>query len=297
MTLRSVFKSAGVVFVTVVLSAGCNIGDDSSAPQTAPSEPSSISAQKPGSQCVSPPPGVISWWPAEENALDIVSGKNGTLENGATFAPGLVGKAFSLDGIDDFVSIPNFDLNRFTFEAWVKRDRINVPGDFDRLCMSVDNGGWGVYYEGFDNTVRLTYTGYSNVSSNATISDFDWHHIAVTFDGSQACFYIDGSLDRCVPYAVEFSSEAGGGYSIGSRGESEFFDGLIDEVRIYDRDLGPAEIQAIFNAGSAGMCRMVTICHKPGTPAQKTLVIPVQALAGHLGHGDRIGPCECSPEQ
>lgn len=36
----------------------------------------------------------------------------------------------------------------------------------------------------------------------------------------------------------------------------------------------------------------VTICHKPGTPAQKTLVIPVQALAGHLGHGDRIGPCE-----
>lgn len=37
---------------------------------------------------------------------------------------------------------------------------------------------------------------------------------------------------------------------------------------------------------------MITICHKPGTPAQKTMVIPIQALAGHLGHGDTIGPCQ-----
>ena len=36
----------------------------------------------------------------------------------------------------------------------------------------------------------------------------------------------------------------------------------------------------------------VTICHKPGTPAQKTIVIPQQALADHLGHGDTIGPCQ-----
>lgn len=35
----------------------------------------------------------------------------------------------------------------------------------------------------------------------------------------------------------------------------------------------------------------VTICHKPGTPAQKTLEIPIQALKGHLGHGDAIGAC------
>jgi hypothetical protein len=37
---------------------------------------------------------------------------------------------------------------------------------------------------------------------------------------------------------------------------------------------------------------LVTICHKPGTPAQKTLTIPAQALNGHLGHGDTIGSCE-----
>jgi hypothetical protein len=36
----------------------------------------------------------------------------------------------------------------------------------------------------------------------------------------------------------------------------------------------------------------ITICHKPGTPAEKTLLIPIEALDGHLGHGDLIGPCQ-----
>jgi len=35
----------------------------------------------------------------------------------------------------------------------------------------------------------------------------------------------------------------------------------------------------------------VTICHKPGTPAEKTLQVPAQAVPGHLGHDDTLGPC------
>lgn len=36
----------------------------------------------------------------------------------------------------------------------------------------------------------------------------------------------------------------------------------------------------------------VAICHKPGTPAEKTLSVPAPALGGHIGHGDTLGPCE-----
>ena len=39
----------------------------------------------------------------------------------------------------------------------------------------------------------------------------------------------------------------------------------------------------------------VTICHKPGTPAQKTMEVPAQAVPGHLGHGDSLGECEGEP--
>jgi len=35
----------------------------------------------------------------------------------------------------------------------------------------------------------------------------------------------------------------------------------------------------------------VTICHKPGTPAEKTKEVPPQAVPGHLGHGDTLGEC------
>lgn len=38
----------------------------------------------------------------------------------------------------------------------------------------------------------------------------------------------------------------------------------------------------------------VTICHKPGTPAERTMTVSLNALFGHLGHGDYLGPCQDS---
>lgn len=40
---------------------------------------------------------------------------------------------------------------------------------------------------------------------------------------------------------------------------------------------------------------LVTICHKPGTPAQQTLTVPAEAVPGHLAHGDTLGECEELP--
>jgi hypothetical protein len=36
---------------------------------------------------------------------------------------------------------------------------------------------------------------------------------------------------------------------------------------------------------------MVTLCHKPGTPAEQTLILPESAVPGHMGHGDTLGEC------
>jgi hypothetical protein len=56
--------------------------------------------------CLLPPTGLVGWWTADGNTNDIQLGSNGNLLNGATFAPGLVRQAFSLDGIDDFIAVP-----------------------------------------------------------------------------------------------------------------------------------------------------------------------------------------------
>jgi hypothetical protein len=59
--------------------------------------------------CVQPPSELVSWWPAEGDAIDIVGGNNGTLQgNDVTFVPGKVGQAFHFNGaFDSYITLPN----------------------------------------------------------------------------------------------------------------------------------------------------------------------------------------------
>ena len=69
--------------------------------------------------------GLVGWWPGNGNANDIVGNHHGTLQGGVTFVPGMVGQAFSLDGVDDLIAIADSaDLNisgDVTVELWSKR--------------------------------------------------------------------------------------------------------------------------------------------------------------------------------
>lgn len=79
------------------------------------------------------PQGIVGWWRGEGNANDAIGGNHGTLMNGASFAPGLVGTAFQFDGINDVVSIPDapsLQLNLLsprTIEAWAFRTTSTSP--------------------------------------------------------------------------------------------------------------------------------------------------------------------------
>src|SRR6266852_2988243 len=57
-------------------------------------------------QCTPPPSGMVAWYTGEGNANDFLGNNNGTLQNGAAFAAGKVGQAFSLNGANQFVSLP-----------------------------------------------------------------------------------------------------------------------------------------------------------------------------------------------
>src|SRR5262249_26867491 len=81
--------------------------------------------------CVPSPAGLVSWWPGDGDATDVIGPNDGTLHGAATFAKGLVGQAFSFDGlIGTFVDaatvgLPIGNSNR-TLEMWIKLDRF-VP--------------------------------------------------------------------------------------------------------------------------------------------------------------------------
>jgi hypothetical protein len=73
-------------------------------------------------QCYAPGSGLIDWWQGETNAIDSVGGNDGTPVNGAGLDTGMVGSAFTLDGVDQAVMIPyanSMATTNFTVELWI----------------------------------------------------------------------------------------------------------------------------------------------------------------------------------
>jgi hypothetical protein len=234
--------------------------------------------------CVQPPSGLISWWPGDGNANDIVGPHQGTPLNGVGFAPGKVGQAFSLDGANDEISIAhtsalNFGPNdSFTVDAWLKPS-ISVLGT-GRVAVSltyVCSGEVIILDLLTDGRIHFQIRDNNNISvegnSPGSIVDGQWHHVAGVRDvGSHTVeLYLDGSLvDSLSDITTGTFTRADAQDRIGSipvacPSNRYFWAGEIDEVEIFNRALPPEEIAAIYNAGSAGKCKVtVQIDIKPG---------------------------------
>ncbi len=232
--------------------------------------------------CVPTPPNLISWWPGDGNANDIINGNPGTLQNGATFAAGFVtsgnGEAFSFDGVDDFVEIPSTPelqiTGSITIDAWIKVDL----GFTTQGRQIVDKQGGltdrsyafqvvGSTAAPLPDVVDFFFSEDGSfdpdncIGGTTNVVDGQWHHVAATFDSAtkEMRVYVDGSLDAskiAEDSSIHVNSQ---NVIIGRFGgfAANPFPGLIDEVEIYNRALSSAEIQAIFLAGSAGKCKTI----------------------------------------
>lgn len=211
--------------------------------------------------CVLPPSGLISWWPGDGNADDIQGNNEGSLENGAAFSSGMVGQAFDVDGIDDSIQVQDqslwfFGTNDFTIDLWVNFRSLKT----DNPLVSNDEGGgstnkWIFWVTSNNLNFHInTSTGdTSGVSAPFTPLLDTWYHVAVTKSGSVYTFYVNGSPIGSATNAQPIP-DANAPLTIG-KAESFHTDGLIDEVEIFSRAISSSEIEAIFNAGSAGKCK------------------------------------------
>jgi uncharacterized repeat protein (TIGR01451 family) len=234
-----------------------------------------------------PTPGPIAWWRAEGNANDAADSHHGTLQNGATFATGKVGQAFNLDGVNDYISVPDspsLHVASLTMEGWFNFADTNDfhilvakplgTGFFDSFVLvQVFNQLHGAVEDTDGNINALIY------QLNPVLGQ--WYHIAYTFNsgtGNQE-MYINGTLvlSGFTPKQIAYDSHP---LLIGADTDfdmppSLFFPGLIDDVAIYDYPLSGSQIQGIFNAGSAGKCatpRSVALGSLPvGATATATL--------------------------
>jgi glucose/arabinose dehydrogenase/PKD repeat protein len=176
-------------------------------------------------------------------------GHHGTLSGPAWSPSGRTGGALSFDGVDDHVRIPDhaeLDLTgAMTLEAWVRPTAL---------------GGWRtVVFK--EQATHMTYALYAATSTGpptgqayvggqrdargpSGIASGAWTHLATTYDGSALRLYVNGAQVRTLavsgPMAVSSGPLKLGGNAIWR----EWFAGLMDDVRIYNRALTPAEIQS-----------------------------------------------------
>lgn len=235
------------------------------------------SSTEPPPTCVPPPSGMVSWWPGEGNLNDIVGTNHGTSKNGAGFSAGKVGQAFSFDGVDDYVLVPDaadLDITTgITIDAWINPSRVDQidgapvlakgPGTSEAYAFDLASQSLRFYF-------RDAFSGVDNYHAAQVINWLTadkvgvWTHVAASYDAATGnlAVYVNGvqaatasapagTLIRTSDDPVSIASRQG---SPGI-GYDRNFAGQLDEVEIYNRALSQAEIQAIFLAGSAGKCQ------------------------------------------
>ncbi len=214
--------------------------------------------------CDPAPLGLVSWWAGEGDAVDTYGSNNGTLQGGASFSSGESGQAFNFDGSSGTVSVPDSTsleiTNQITIETWINPRTLS--GDqalVTKASAGTGNNGYqfgltsGNQLVGQFNSPGLGWPS-SFIIAPIPITTGVWSHVAWTYDQSVMRLYYNGQLvssQNTGPHPIATSSSA---LRISGADNHVFFNGLMDEVSLYNRALSSNEILAIYNAGSDGKC-------------------------------------------
>lgn len=188
-----------------------------------------------------------------ENTVGTCQTSSTAWGNGAT---GKRNYSIDLDGTDDSITVADnsaLDLTTTgTLAAWVYRD---------------STGSWhGVIHKGSDNTCNNGYcldiqddnrvlavvgngSNETLLNSLATISSGQWYHLAFTWDGTDTKIYINGRLDNETSQTYSASANANS-LHIGELGTSDYFNGQIDDARVYNYGLTETQVKTLYNDGA-----------------------------------------------
>ncbi|MFC1793728.1 LamG-like jellyroll fold domain-containing protein, partial [Planctomycetota bacterium] len=203
---------------------------------------------------------VVGLWKFDEGSGNTVVdssgyGKNGTVHGAPAWRPsgGRIYGALEFDGNDDYVTTDFvLDPSRGAFSAfaWIKDD---VAG---RTIISQTKGtGYGQKWLCTSRSQGQLMTPLTNrgryaapLTSQIIVTDNRWHHIGLVWDGLDMYLYVDGEEAAKYTNFLSGLSASNGGLYFGAGetlGKSDFWSGLIDDVRIYDRALNPSQIEVL----------------------------------------------------
>ena len=203
---------------------------------------------------------VSAYWKADGNTTDSAANNNdGTLFNGATYATGIKGQAFSFDGSDDYFTAPTsaFPVGSSdrSMTLWIRSPDVTVPNKM--------LGGWGngatsqmsALILGLDAlpTGKPAFWGWVNdLESTTTLTDDTWHHIGFTLTGGTSMkVYVDGNMITSGTLSSSLATPSGSTFYLADfTAVMGSYGGLIDDIAVFNRALTDEEILDIANGGA-----------------------------------------------
>jgi len=275
-------------------------------------------------QCIPPPSGLVAWWPMDETSgttiTDIVgnfhgqanvpigmsTGGPGPVPSWGGFAP-VVNNALGF-GAQAHIKVPHDPAldpgsGGFTVDAWVNFTALAAPGVV--IIQKWDgNSGWRLSLINPSSpwlSFNVRPASGPLVGTNVPITPGQWHHVAAVIERGTG----PGGTDIIRLYIDGAQVGANSGVSLGniSSGADLFIGGdgvmtgrfALDEVEIFDRALSGQEIQAIFQAGSAGKCKpQQPPCINP--PANLVAWWPLDEPSGAPSLQDIVGGNQAIPQ-
>ncbi|MHC4325897.1 MAG: LamG domain-containing protein, partial [Planctomycetota bacterium] len=224
---------------------------------------------------------LVGWWKFDETSGNIAhdasgNGNDGAVKGNPIWAAGRIAGALQLDGDGDYLEIGSVGISGMdprTLAGWAKASTTAIPSWTSVFGFAPDGNTDGTYY---DIAVDDSGNYVLNIQGWAAIFcavDTEWHHFAVTYNGNEGSSYLDGQY---------IDSEEGpiitiDHVRIGANLENNnFFPGLIDDVRIYNKALTLEEIKEVMAGPRA---------HEPA-PADGTLNQDLWVILGWLPGAD-----------
>ncbi len=216
--------------------------------------------------------GLVSLWHFNETsgstAFDTIRGTNGASFSGS-WVTGRFGNGIKITGANQFVLVAHnavYNIAHPTVAAWVYQtgtsdDNLNCAGivvkdwsgEIPFYLGSLSGEGFGFhYYVGgtwYSAKLNRNLGGARQVNSNWRLPSNRWFFLTGTYDGKQLKLYINGRLEASTNSTTAMPANTSP-IDIGEAGWADyFFNGIVDEVPIFNRPLPQGEIQRIFTEG------------------------------------------------
>ena len=207
--------------------------------------------------------GLVSFWTLDEvdidgdTVKDVVGINDGTMDGDVKIVPGKINQALEFDGLGSFVDCGGDEslnlTNALTIELWMMPNSAGEGGpNAGPICKAISGGSWNwqLRYNAPGSFMGFQFNagGSKWISVKENLEPGEWYHITGTYNGGDAVCYLNGEeKDRLSIPAINDSLDP---LLIGQDGWINVFDGVVDEVRIYNRALSEAEVKNNYDSRS-----------------------------------------------